>query len=164
MSSITIQGFFAVKDGARDSVATHCRYSTAIACEDGAPIPATLRIFTRSSANPLPNFTIVFVIGKLAFTNTSGACIDTIFSAPIKGDPASDSYEDGVPEFDVPSVIGVGHVSSTNILLRNNAGDGTVKGFHVVAGSFVNGALHSFTFQCVMPSSLSSLSQCVDAD
>jgi hypothetical protein len=111
----TITGFFAVTAGNRDNARNHACYESAIACTNSPSIPAQLYIFNPASPALYPDNTIVWILGK-AYYPPPGDCtpavINAVECAPLPGDPTSDSYISGMPDFRQPAVTLAGIVSS----------------------------------------------------
>ncbi|KAJ3502812.1 hypothetical protein NMY22_g18459 [Coprinellus aureogranulatus] len=105
MSALYIQGFFALKNGVRETLprtaqlqpqdpdppAYHCNYTTTISCSaDNACIPAKMRMYSPITDGLIPDLTIVFLMGKIAFVNGCPS-IEALICRPVPGDPSSDT-------------------------------------------------------------------------
>jgi hypothetical protein len=111
-----ITGIFGVRAGKLDDSprsSRHIIYQSAIAGTTGALIASTIRVYSRSAVI-LKDHTAVLVMGKLYAPRGGTPSIDTsggVF-APFPGDPEDALYEERLPSFDNPIVLGVGPVNS----------------------------------------------------
>ncbi|KAI5980706.1 hypothetical protein EDD15DRAFT_2117040, partial [Pisolithus albus] len=159
MSAIIVFGFFALANGDRvktfragTSTATyHCIYETTIQCTSGALFPAMLRVYSPYNDVALPDNTVAFVSAKVcipASIPSDPVLLEGICVVAVPGDPNSDSYEQGIPDFPYPMVVGLGSVTSPPRTLSN----GTSKAFDVVSTDYVRDTRMTSTVSCVFDS------------
>ncbi|KAI6124542.1 hypothetical protein EDD16DRAFT_1475158 [Pisolithus croceorrhizus] len=160
MSATIIIGFFALAGGKRiktveagsPTVTYHCVYETTIQCTSGAIFPASLRVCSPFNDVALPDNTVAFVSAKAsvpASVPQEPVLLEAFHLAPVPGDPSTDSYEQTVPDFPYPTVIGLGTVSSQPRVLA----DGTSKVFAALSSDYVRDARLNSVVHCVFDSS-----------
>lgn len=108
MSALFVDGFFAVKSGRRvilqrvvneTTIKTnYIHYQTALQCMSGASYAAELRVFATSQSTILPDDSVVHVLAKAEINPGTDAFLEANSLTVIPGDPASDDYEDHVPD------------------------------------------------------------------
>ena len=119
MSFLTIFGFFTLSGGSRittyKSGSTvqrhHNHYMSVIQCSEDSYFDVTIRMYSPSRTDTLPDQTIALIIGQVAFTKEQ-AYIEATKMMPIPGDPTHPTYEDTIPNLPNPYVCGVGHVQT----------------------------------------------------
>ncbi|KAI6099230.1 hypothetical protein EDD17DRAFT_1465058, partial [Pisolithus thermaeus] len=137
-------GFFVLTNGDHvrtfrpgSSTATyHCVYKTTIQCTSGIIFPAMLRAYSPFNDVALPDNTVAFVSTKVCMPATiphNPVLLEGIYVIAVPSDPASNSYESGIPNFPHLMVVGLGSVVSP---VRTLA-DGTSKVFDIVSNNYV---------------------------
>lgn len=111
--SVYIVGNFAIKDGNVQEVgrSRYVHYSSGFRCTDQSILSAEIRTYDRNSVI-IPDYTVVFVVGKLHIPRGGTATIDSFLFAHYPGDPALDDYDARIPKFENPIVFATGPVSS----------------------------------------------------
>lgn len=86
-------------------------YDTDFLGLNGFSQPAQIRSYSPPGSTPFPPDTIVFLVGRVGIPKDpeEAILIETIKAHPFPGDPASDGYDDHVPEM-CPFIFIVGHV------------------------------------------------------
>ncbi|KAJ7462782.1 hypothetical protein B0H11DRAFT_1734991 [Mycena galericulata] len=151
--ALTIFGIFSVRNGNRVSTVKrtggsvfHQQYMTAIECENGQRLRAQLRVYSPPGDQTLPDNTVVLTVGQIIFpAGGADALMDAIRVVPFPGDPTSDAYQDNMPDFPVPSIIGLGHVLSPHHTLQ----DGKSRAWPVTVGAYVQDTNQTCTIECV---------------
>lgn len=118
-------------------------YKSAISCLSGTSIQAEIRNYSPPNDTLYPDDTVVFVIAKAAFCNGTSFLLDIIHMLPFGGDPRSDSYEAGIPNFTCPYVLALGTVIAhgpTNV-------EG-VRSFTLSSTEYVRDRAQAFTLRC----------------
>jgi hypothetical protein len=145
----TITGFFAVVAGNRDNPKHHATYASALACKNSPSVPAQLFIFNPATTTLFPDNTIVWILGK-AYYPPPGDCqpaiIEAVEFAALPGDPASDTYIAGMPDFRYPAVTVAGIVSSGPQPVDSGAIE-----FLLTVQDYVCGCSKTSTVMCVVP-------------
>jgi len=122
MSSFLINGFFGLANGRREFITKagrsghdmrvyHVHYTTTIQCLDSTSIPADVRVYSSGTDMILADNTVAFVLAKLFIKQDRSAEMDAICLSQVPGDPESDTYEDSIPDVQIPFVFGIGQVS-----------------------------------------------------
>ncbi|KAI5990478.1 hypothetical protein EDD15DRAFT_2280504 [Pisolithus albus] len=124
MSSLIVFGFFCVSDGCRvpslkpGSTSNSCYtcYNAAIHSSVGASLRTQIVIEGSPADVVLPDRSVAFVVAK-AYLPSAATCeqglLDAFHFVPLPRDPMSDVYEYLLPQWRVPSVIGLGHINSS---------------------------------------------------
>ncbi|KAI5999938.1 hypothetical protein EDD15DRAFT_2362475 [Pisolithus albus] len=124
MSSLIMFGFFCVSDGCRvpslkpGSTSNDCYtcYNAAIHGSIGGSLRTQIVVESSPGDGVLTDHSVAFVVGK-AYLPSAAACeqglLDAFHFVPLPGDPTCDVYEYLLPQWRVPSVIGLGHVNSS---------------------------------------------------
>ncbi|KAH6891639.1 hypothetical protein BKA70DRAFT_1234217 [Coprinopsis sp. MPI-PUGE-AT-0042] len=146
MSCGLISGYFALANGRRvpggprpsaSRIPPFILYDTTIQCSSGDIIPATFRYYAPPADNVFADNTVVNATAKFQIAPNESAHLDVIRHAVVPGDPASDAYEDGIPDVPYPSVFVVGNVSGQVTSLP----DGKSRTFTVSVGEYVREGL-----------------------
>ncbi|KAJ7063905.1 hypothetical protein C8F01DRAFT_1129751 [Mycena amicta] len=155
MSSCIAYGFFALASGARvpthnnqtGHTTFHFHYTASIKTATNEYLPAKIRNYAGPSDNPLPDDTLAFVVAKVAAPvgHTAMIDLDAIALYALPGDPASDSYQDNVPDFPT-FFFGTGHVPSQPAQIPQGA-----KGFTLAMAEYVGGGMRQFNLLCLFP-------------
>ncbi|KAJ7429681.1 hypothetical protein B0H11DRAFT_2211998 [Mycena galericulata] len=149
--ALTIFGIFSVRNGNRVSTVKrtggsvfHQQYMTAIECENGQRLRAQLRVYSPLGDQTLPDNTVVLTVGQIIFpAGGADALMDAIRVVPFPGDPTSDAYQDNMPDFPVPSIIGLGHVLSPHHTLQ----DGKSRAWPITVGAYVQDTNQTCTIE-----------------
>ncbi|KAJ7431771.1 hypothetical protein B0H11DRAFT_1890997 [Mycena galericulata] len=151
--SLNIIGLFAVRAGSRFQTTKssgakvfHQHYMTAVTCSNGQCVQAILRIYSPTGDQTLPDGTVVFAIAKAVFSPNRDAILDAVRIAAFPGNPAADTYEDNIPDFTVPIVIGLGHVSGSHHTISDAHSS---RAFPVTVGDFIQDLNQTCTVECV---------------
>ncbi len=148
-SNVLTVGFFSVARGTRISVprprpqtsivptnstaATYfMTYQTTFQCSLGDFVPAEARVYSPPNDLPLPDNTVVFLIGRVCTSVSGSALIDVIHLFPCPGDPADPSYDTHIPDAPYPFLIVLGMVLGAG----EELGDGS-RCFNVEASAHV---------------------------
>ncbi|KAI6096251.1 hypothetical protein EV401DRAFT_1809718, partial [Pisolithus croceorrhizus] len=159
MSATVVFSFFALANGdhvktlrAGSSTATyHCVYETTIQCTSGIVVPAMLRIYSPFNDVALPDDTVAFVSTKVCIPMTTPrdpVLLEGICVMAVPGNPSSDNYECGIPDFPHLMIVGLGSVTSPARTLM----DGMSKAFDVVSSNYVWDTKMVSTVCCVFDS------------
>lgn len=140
MTSYLLAGYLALVNGRRVSsenpnthkTTNHMYYDTVIQTS-GVDVPAELRYWVPATATPLPDGTVVDVLAKMNTPANSKALLDAIQFVPFPGDPASDSYEEGIPDRPFPTLFVLGHTSGA----AETMDDGVSVGYEVQTSEYV---------------------------
>lgn len=119
---------------------------------DPVGLSAEVRIYSPPNDNPLLDNTIAFIVAKAYIPDAGPILLDAIALYPIPGDPASDEYEDRVPDMLYPFVYGLG----TSLGKAETLADGKSKGFTVKLTERVRDGQQTSSVQYVMLSLLQS--------
>jgi hypothetical protein len=120
MSTLIVDGFFAVKNGRRvvservvntNTIKTnYIHYQTALQCTANVSYPAELRVFATSQSTILPGNAVVHVIAKAEINPNTDAFLEATSLIVIPGNPSSDDYEDHIPDEPYPHLFILGQV------------------------------------------------------
>jgi hypothetical protein len=127
MSSFLILSFFVLLSGRRvrtaitkaDGTSTgiwHVHYETALTCQEPPSLPAELRNYSPVNDTVFQDDTVAFVMAKAYAPpgNVAGnVLLDAIHVVLLPGDPLDDSYDEHLPDFPYPIVLGLGTVTSS---------------------------------------------------
>jgi hypothetical protein len=168
--SCIIIGLFSVRNGSRLSTARatgstvyHQQYLTAVSCTNGQRIQASLRAYSPPGDQTLTDETVIFLIAKAVFPKAQDAILEAIRMFPFPGDPLSDSYQvnyfsshnhlsytyvaqDQLPDFTVPVIIGLGHVSGSHRVLSDGHSS---RAFPITVGDYIQNSIQTCTIECV---------------
>ncbi|KAI6096813.1 hypothetical protein EDD17DRAFT_1477767 [Pisolithus thermaeus] len=144
MSATMVFGFFVLAN--RDHVRTfrpgsstmtyHCIYETTIQCTSGIIFPAMLCTYSPFNNMALPDNTVAFVSAKVCMPVTTPddpMLLEGICVIAVPSDPATNSYESGIPDFPHLMVMGLGSVVSPTRTLA----DSTSKAFDIISSDYV---------------------------
>ncbi|EJD47342.1 hypothetical protein AURDEDRAFT_163555 [Auricularia subglabra TFB-10046 SS5] len=143
MTSTLIFGFFPLVSGVKTTsprkntkgTTTHIEYKSFIP-SGASQIPCTLRVWVAPAAPVHPQNTVAFLVGKLHASPNETTLIDVHSLHAVPGNPASDTYEDSIPDFDAPWVVLLGHASSGATTLA----DRVSRGFTLTASEYIRGS------------------------
>ncbi|KAI6137926.1 hypothetical protein EDD17DRAFT_1501224 [Pisolithus thermaeus] len=159
MSATVVFGFFVLANGdhvktlrAGSSTATyHCVYETTIQCTSSVVVPAMLHVYSPFNDVALPDDTVAFVCAKVCIPMTTPCdpvLLEGICVMAVLGNPSSDNYESGIPNFPHLMIVGLGSVTSPARTLT----DGMSKAFDVVSSDYVQDTKMVSTVCCVFDS------------
>ncbi|KAJ7780260.1 hypothetical protein DFH07DRAFT_691077, partial [Mycena maculata] len=124
----------------------HQVYMTAISCTNQQRLLAELRVYSPPGDQTLPDNTVVLTVAKALFPRGDKVLLEAIHFAPFLGDPKYNDYEDSIPDFTLPFVVGLGHVSAGQELLQDGS-----RSFAVTTGDFIKGVNQTCTVHCAYP-------------
>ncbi|KAI6169716.1 hypothetical protein EDD17DRAFT_26378 [Pisolithus thermaeus] len=133
----------------------HCVYTTSLECDDGTSIPAELRIYSPFNDVVMPDNTFGYVVAKAYFPAAvpeEKALLEASRFFPFPGDPSSGAYEESIPDYVTPFVMGLGSIPAPAVTLP----DGSSRAFCVVVADYVRDSRKSSTIQCVFEGVYSS--------
>jgi hypothetical protein len=126
----------------------HMYYDTTISTPNG-PLQAQLRVYSSNAGLPLADNTVVFAVARAHVRQQGPALLDAQAVYPYPGDPDSDSYEDGIPDFPGTFFIGAGP-SRTSLKSPEVAPDGHSRAFTLELSDYVRDALNASSVQYVL--------------
>ncbi|KAG9009282.1 hypothetical protein FRB94_012351 [Tulasnella sp. JGI-2019a] len=122
----------------------HWIIKSEILSTDSLAWPVEIRVYAPQNSTTFPQFTVLFVFGRIAFLPASNhdAIIDAIFALPFGGDPTHPMYDDPIPTR-APVITLIGHVKTKSELADN----GTKRVFRLSTSEYVRDAQQAFEAQ-----------------
>ncbi|KAJ6466371.1 hypothetical protein C8R45DRAFT_839115, partial [Mycena sanguinolenta] len=151
--SFIVTGIFSLRDGrkvstprAGASAVYHNHYITAIQCMNGRRIQGQLRVYSPHTDPILPNDTVILAFAKALFPPGRDAILDVFRVSVFPGNPASETYEDSMPDLPVPVVHALGHVSGPHHTLDDGHSS---RAFPVTIGDYVHNSSQTCQIEAV---------------
>ncbi|KAK7000718.1 hypothetical protein R3P38DRAFT_2392441, partial [Favolaschia claudopus] len=146
-----LTGFFPVRQGNKTTVTrgekstSYFVYETTLYCLNGVRSAASLRVYA-SEPSPVPDYTVFYAVAKAVFPVGQNILLEAIRAAPVPGDPSSDEYQLQIPDMMVPTIVAVGHISSTQQKLNDTYAS---RAFTINTGDYVRDQRQTCTIQAV---------------
>ncbi|KAI6022836.1 hypothetical protein PISMIDRAFT_101100 [Pisolithus microcarpus 441] len=144
MSSTAVFGFFVLAGGHHVKtvkagltvIMYHCVYKTTVQCSSSVIFPASLHVHSPFKDAMLPDNTVVFISAKVSVplcVLNKPILLEAFHLVVVPGNPSAKDYEQSVPDFPYPVVVGLGTVTSQAQILA----DGMSWAFSVLSTDYV---------------------------
>ncbi|KAF8488618.1 hypothetical protein JB92DRAFT_3206701 [Gautieria morchelliformis] len=112
MSTVTLTGNICIRGGRLQTISPtyYWFYESVLPITNDSNVPLQLRVYSPPGDSLLQDDTIVRVFGRIFAPPSSKILMDVTSIVPYPGDPASDNYEENIPNGTSVAIWGVGAV------------------------------------------------------